>query len=129
MNNQKKTTAKILKTSYQNKFLTKKNNGTDRIKTISDYYTLNIKSAIEHPISFFYVKKEDVLSLLISLCIASGLNTPCLLHATSVETNIYPKSFIRTSFISLCFAFSLYLTVPEEKIILPETTPPYGGRL
>lgn len=90
MNNQKKTTAKILKTSYQYKFLTKKNNGTDRIKTISDYYTFNTKSAIEHPISFFYVKKEDVLSLLISLCLTSGLNTPCILHTTNVETNIYP---------------------------------------
>lgn len=47
MNNQKKTTAKILKTSYQYKFLTKKNNDRSETKTILDYYNFNTKSTTE----------------------------------------------------------------------------------
>ena len=43
----KKTTAKILKSSYQYKFLTKKNNDRIETKTILSYYTFNTKSTTE----------------------------------------------------------------------------------
>lgn len=47
MNNQKKTTAKILKTSYQCKFLTQKNKDRIETKTILSYYTFDTKSTTE----------------------------------------------------------------------------------